>query len=370
MRQKLEQPRLLRTVAHMWRTLFFIVLSSQAAVASETMRIAVGAEGNSVTVEAKGLAWSHDDDTASFTDVGVDSLRVDSVGQSLSVAGEALPVPAIRLRGDGVLKVNGVRLRGEVAVVRGRRGLAAINILPLEDYLTGVLGSEMPRSFPPEALKAQAVAARTYALSKKLEQYGQPSYLGSSVISQVYKGLDAEASSTRAAIEATRGLVLTYQLQPIEAYFHASCGGHTESGQDALGRPLPYLKSVSCPCGQLPTSHWRLKLASADLTRALGGAGGPLAVVSRTPTGRARRVQIGTRGWDAVSFRERLGYMTLKSLNFKVEQAKGGVELVGDGFGHGAGLCQWGARVLAERGLRYSEILAHYYPGTELQTLY
>ena len=94
------------------------------------------------------------------------------------------------------------------------------------------------------------MAARTYALNKKLEQYGQPSYLGSSVISQVYKGLEADDPRTRQAIEETKGLVLTWQLQPIEAYFHSSCGGHTESGLDALGRDLPYLRSVACPCSK------------------------------------------------------------------------------------------------------------------------
>jgi stage II sporulation protein D len=228
----------------------------------------------------------------------------------------------------------------------------------------------MPKSFPIEALKAQAIAARTYALNRKLEQYGQPFHLGSSVLSQVYRGLAANDPRTREAISATKGQVLTWQLQPIEAYFHASCGGKTETGLDALGRDLPYLRSVVCPCGQLPTSHWTLKVAGRELASLAGGLPTGLAVQGRSPTGRVRRVQVGPRSLDAVSFRERLGYMRLRSLDFQVGSAPEGWVLTGHGFGHGAGLCQWGARLLAEAGKNHRAILEHYYPGTELQTLY
>jgi stage II sporulation protein D len=195
-------------------------------------------------------------------------------------------------------------------------------------------------------------------------------HLGSSVISQVYKGLDAEDPRTREAVEATRGVVLTFMLQPIEAYFHSSCGGRTETGADALGRELPYLQAVDCPCGKLPTSHWTLKLGAADL-KALGATKGTaLEVQGRTGTGRARRVAVGARSLDAVSVRERLGYMRLKSLSFEFVHGREGWSVDGKGFGHGAGLCQWGARVYAEKGWDFARILQHYYPGTELQTLY
>ena len=228
----------------------------------------------------------------------------------------------------------------------------------------------MPKSFPVEALKAQAVAARTYALNKKLEQYGQPFHLGSGVISQVYKGLAIEDPRTLEAVAATRGLVLTWQLQPIEAYFHASCGGHTESGVDALNRDLPYLKSVSCPCATLPSTTWSLNVSQKELN-SLSSGKPSLQVQGRSATGRAKRIQVGSRSIDAVLFRERLGYTKLKSLDFEVAKAsKEGWVLEGHGFGHGAGLCQWGAQVLATKGWSFEKILDHYYPGTELQTLY
>ncbi len=356
------------------RAPLLVLLLSCSALATETMRIAVGPESAKVQLEGQSLRVGADSDEAVFEPFAASRVTLTLVGGKLHVEGEPSPASALRFRsgqdGSGVIQVNGVRVKGDVVVLFGKTQLAAVNVLPLEDYLVGVLGSEMPRSFPLEALKAQAVAARTYALNKKLEQYGQPYHLGSSVISQVYKGLDVEDPVTREVVETTRGLVMTWQLQPIEAYFHASCGGRTETGIDALGRDLPYLQAVDCPCGRLPTSHWTLNLKTADL-KSLGGVKGTaVKVQGRSSTGRARRVEVGARSIDAVTFRERIGYMKLKSLNFEIEKSRDGWTVAGSGFGHGAGMCQWGARVYAEKGWDYRKILQHYYPGTELQTLY
>lgn len=351
-----------------------LVWLSSAVFAAETMRIAVGPESSKVMLEGDALRVGADADDAVFEAFATRRVSFALVEGKLMVEGSPSPARALRFRsgedGSGVIAVNGVRVKGDVVVLFGKTQLAAVNVLGLEDYLVGVIGSEMPKSFPTEALKAQAIAARTYALNKKLEQYSQPYHLGSSVISQVYKGLDVEDPRTRDAVESTRGLVMTWQLQPIEAYFHSSCGGRTESGGDALGRDLPYLKAVDCPCGHLPTSHWTLHLKQADL-KALGGTkAGALKVQGRSSTGRARRVEVGARSLDAVTFRERIGYMKLKSLHFEIEKSGDGWKVEGSGFGHGAGLCQWGARVYAEKGWDYRKILQHYYPGVELQTLY
>jgi stage II sporulation protein D len=351
------------------------LLASGVALGAETMRIAVGAESPRAVIEAGSLERGDDQDDAFFTPVPGTRVVVKLERGALVVDGVATLSDAVRFRTrgqDGALAVSGLRVRGDVVVARGRgpNSLQIVNVLPLEDYLVGVLGSEMPRSFPLEALKAQAVAARTYALNKKLEQYGQSFHLGSSVISQVYKGLEAEDPRTREAVESTRGLVLTFMLQPIEAYFHSSCGGRTETGLEALGRDLPYLKAVSCPCSRLPTSHWSLKLSGPEL-KALGVVkGSALQVQGRTATGRARKVGLGPRSVDAVTFRERVGYTRLKSLAFAFERTRDGWEIEGKGFGHGAGLCQWGARLYAEQGWDFVRILQHYYPGTDLQKLY
>lgn len=355
------------------RVALMLMLAASTAFAAETMRIAVGPEVGRLVLEGEALRVGADLDDALYEPFAPTRVELLSRDGKLVVAGAESPANALRFRsgeaGDGVISVGGTRVRGDVVVLVGKSQLVVVNVLPLEDYLVGVLGSEMPKSFPVEALKAQAIAARTYALNKKLDQYSQPFHLGSSVISQVYKGLDVEDPRTREAVEATRGLVLTWQLQPIEAYFHSSCGGRTETGAEALGRALPYLQAVDCPCGRLPTSHWTLDLKAADL-KPIAAKAGSVRVQGRSATGRAQRVEVGARTVSAVTFRERIGYMKLKSLNFEIEKSGSGWKVEGHGFGHGAGLCQWGARVYAEKGWGFQKILLHYYPGTELQTLY
>lgn len=344
-----------------------------AAMAAETMRISVGPESSKVVIGGSGLRVGPDAEEATYEPFSSVKVSLTRSAGRLLVDGLASPAVALRFRsggeGGGVISVDGIQVKGDVVVALGKSQLVAVNVLPLEDYLVGVIGSEMPKSFPTEALRAQAIAARTYALRKKLEKFDEPYYLGSSVISQVYRGLQGEDQRTREAVESTRGLVVTWQLEPIEAYFHASCGGRTESGADALGRSLPYLQAVDCPCHQLPSSHWTVKLKAADL-ESLGARKGGMKIEGRSPTGRVRRLRIGERSLGAVTFRERLGYMRIKSLHFELEKAADGWKVSGRGFGHGAGLCQWGSRMYADKGWDYRKILLHYYPGTELQALY
>lgn len=355
------------------------------AGAVETVRIHMGDPNGETTVQGQGLAFGLDVEEGRFTPApnGRSVVRVNA--GRLEVDGAPWPAEALRFRsGEDALdagvpthtpiRANDFEVRGDIVVKVHRGRLRLINVIPMEDYLAAVLGGEMPRSFPEEALKAQAVAARTYALQKKLDALHQPFHLGSSVISQVYGGLEREDARTRAAVEATRGQVLTWELQPIEAYFHASCGGRTEDGQSALGRDLPYLQAVDCDCEKLPASRWETTVTADQLQRALGTrVEGGLTVQGRTRTGRATRVGAGSRrSLDAVSFRARLGYSTIKSLFFEVEPLRHGeaFHFKGRGYGHGAGMCQWGAKVMADKGHGYQQILQHYYPGTELQRLY
>lgn len=359
----------------MMRTLWLLaVVVAVPAGAVETMRIAVGPEVSRAVVTGPALALGLDVDDGAFTSTGKTRLELLVSKDGLVVNGEKWAGASLRVRagqaGLEPISVNGTQVRGDLVAIRQGSGLLVVNVLPLEDYLVGVLGSEMPKSFPVEALKAQAVAARTYALHRKLTQYGQATHLGSNVLSQVYGGLASEDPRTREAVEATQGQVLTFDLQPIEAYFHSSCGGRTESGVAALNRDLPYLKAVECPCHTLPSTSWSLSVEPQELQKLVGSKPSNLQVGGRTPTGRARRVELGQRSVDAVWLRERLGYGRLKSLKFEVEPKGQGWLFKGAGFGHGAGLCQWGARLLAEQGKRYDAILAHYYPGAELQTLY
>ncbi len=364
------------------RTLALLLLLVPAAVvhAAETVRIAMGERSGPVTLKGRNLAAGPDTEDGPFTALGAGEARIRVLSGRLEVNGILAEASAVRFRagetergtGDEPIRAGTTEVRGDVVALVRRGRMLLVNVLPLEEYVVAVLGGEMPPSFPLEALRAQAVAARTYALNKKLETLDEPFHLGSSVLAQVYGGLGRENPQTKEATDSTRGQVLTFDLEPIEAYFHSSCGGQTETGLQALQRDLPYLQSVSCPCGKHPSTQWATTLSARELEDVLGHeARGEVKVLGRTSTGRVRRLQVGSRSLDGVEFRQRFGYERVRSLLFEVSSdGKGGVRLVGRGFGHGAGLCQWGAKLMADAGKGYREILLHYYPGTELQTLY
>ena len=253
----------------------------------------------------------------------------------------------------------------------------AVQELRLEDYVAGVVAGEMPASFPPEALRAQAVAARSYALTRKIEadRSGKPWHIGSGVLAQVYRGRHSPAA--RAAADATEGEVLVHGVLPVEAYFHGSCGGATEAGSAALGRDLPYLASTACgACDAAPGARWERSFSGAELGKVarLPGPAEAVRVVSRTASGRAERVELarGERGvvLAAADLRQRLGWSRLPSVAFDVAAAADGFVFTGRGQGHGAGLCQHGAGGLARAGKTYREILAHYYAGAEILKMY
>jgi stage II sporulation protein D len=356
------------------------LLLSGLVHAAETVRIAMGERSTPVTLKGKDLAAGPDAEDGPFTPLGAGEARIRLVKGRLEVNGIVAEPLAVRFRagktdggtGDEPIQAGTTDVRGDVVALVRHGRLLLVNVLPLEDYVVAVLGGEMPPSFPLEALRAQAVAARTYALNKKLETLDEPFHLGSSVLAQVYGGLERENPKTAEATASTRGQVVTFELEPIEAYFHSSCGGQTETGLAALQRDLPYLQSVSCPCGKHPATAWTVDLSAQEVESVLGHeARGEVKVLGKTSTGRVRRLQVGSRVLDGVEFRQQFGYERVRSLLFEVSSdGKGGVRLTGRGFGHGAGLCQWGAKLMADAGKGYREILLHYYPGTELQTLY
>ena len=275
--------------------------------------------------------------------------------------------------------------RGEVNLVSGggSGGLTVINDLNLEDYVASVIGKEMYPTWPQEALKAQAVAARSYAIY----QQQHPKYQGFDVLStttsQVYAGLDGEANTTQAATQATAGQVLTYQGKIIESVFHAASGGHTENSEDVWMRAVPYLRGVPDFDQSAPVFQWNIMLTEAQLRQRIPGIGDILSMtpVKTTPTGRVKTLRIhGSRGsllMQGSDVRRALG---LKSTHFTakpefapVAGVKGtrpvGFQLVGQGSGHGLGLSQWGSYSLALQGKSYQAILTHYFQGVALKTL-
>jgi len=296
--------------------------------------------------------------------------------------------------GDFQLKQRNYRGRLQVAV-KGS-ALQAINTVDLESYLPSVVGSEMPASWPQAALRAQAVAARTYALRQR--SASQPFDVSATVASQVYKGVEAETPATREAVASTRGEVLMYGGSLVNAVFHSSSGGSTENSGDLWIQQLPYLVSVPDVDQDSPVSNWQQLLEPLALTKAFGEIGGAnrIEILSTTSSGRVRQARVigpsGTLVLTGAELRSRLGLRStlvrfelvgpdvasrqlpsegppilppLSGSTAPLPQAT--LLAVGRGFGHGVGMSQWGAYALAQRGEGYPEILRYYFRGTDLR---
>lgn len=294
------------------------------------------------------------------------------------------------------------------------RQIQVVNQLGIETYLASVVGSEMPQDWPMAALRAQAVAARTYAL----RQRGKAGSFDvqATVASQVYRGLESATPRTEEAVDSTRSLVMVHGEKLINAVFHSSSGGSTEASGEVWRSQLPYLVSVPDHDQDSPVHRWQARFDEAQLRRAFGEIGGARSfqVLATSSTGRVRLLQVqGPSGSLRISGRELRQRLGLKSTRLQFawitdgaehreengnNEVPGGLswdgtrwigwmqapappplrplpesrsqpvlEIRGRGFGHGVGMSQWGARALAERGADFRQILQHYYRGVQIR---
>jgi stage II sporulation protein D len=287
----------------------------------------------------------------------------------------------VRVRStDDFVRVNGKMYRGWVEIRKHGDGLLVINDLDVEDYLQGVVASEIPHGWKYEALKAQAVAARTYALYQKRTSGRRAYHLFATVASQVYIGRTGEKPRAAQAVQDTMGVVIEYHGEVIPAFYHSSCGGHTENAYELWGIDEPYLRGVDCQCQEISQyGLWEKRVGKKQIIRALRQMGYAVSVIldmhikGITPAGRVREVVISTpRGKTYVpaeSLRAALGNTLIPSVFFELAVEGGEAVFSGRGMGHGVGLCQWGAEEMAEKGYNFEAILSHYYPGTGLMRL-
>ena len=255
-----------------------------------------------------------------------------------------------------------------------------MSTVPVEQYLYSVVSREMPRSWPSEALQAQAILARTYVLQRSNPNRDYD--LVTSEADQVYTGIDAEAAQTSAAVDATAGRVLRYSSGFATIAYFSCCGGHTEASSEAWGgSPLAYLCGVACDyCKDSQWYRWTQNIGMDRLRSALGAQAGSVGDIqnitldSPDPSGRARFWTFtGTQGSARVKasdVRRAAGSRVLPSLLVrKVTLETSGdaaATVEGAGLGHGVGFCQWGARGLAQTGADSAAILAYYFPGTTI----
>jgi len=347
-----------------------------AAVLDETIRVAIVKSAPEVTVAGDGLLVT--DETGNPLVMSFPAT-VKPVKDGLVVEGKLFR--RLSFAASSAVYVNNKPYRGLAELTAADKGILVVNQLPLEEYLVGLINCEISSAWPIEAVKAQAIIARTYALNRKTARITSPYHLESSVIDQVYEGCLIEDSRARRAVLETEGEVLTYGGAIIQAYYHSSCGGRTEASENIWGASLPYLKGVDCQyCLTSPAATaWEFKLTLQEIEERLRSAGHKVSGLYDIKTGavnsRGRLKQVAllaAKGGGAISgeqFRKAIGYGAIKSTRFTLKNLKNEISFSGSGNGHGVGLCQWGAKQRALDGFGCGEILTYYYPGTELKKL-
>ena len=282
--------------------------------------------------------------------------------------------------------------------------LLALNWLWLEDYLKGVIPFEMGKRTEPEyeALKAQALTARTYALSRIKKSESKGFDLESSILDQIYGSMDKEEELVNKAVEETEGEVITFKGKFIQAFYHANCGGRTESVNEVWGKgKIPYLVSVSDEdnCTWYKRYKWRVAWERENLEQSLPqylkehteyapdtvNKIKDVKIVKRSKSGRVRELRIKTRSGSFRLKKDKIRWVIRKAedpeailpstlFDLKlIKNAEGEIDSIifeGKGNGHGVGMCQTGAIGMARKGYTYRQILRHYYPRTEITKVY
>lgn len=282
---------------------------------------------------------------------------------------------------EETIEINGRRFKGGLQVIK-RDGvtLSIVNHLRLEDYVKGISVREISHYWPMETLKAEVVVFRTFALYRA-EQFKNKEWdVSDDVFTQVYGGVEAERYRITEAVDTTKGEILQYDGKVLSAFYHSTCGGATEDAGVLWDIDLPPLKGVVCGfCKDSPHFSWKT-IVSKEKVRQLWEKNSQrikmineVVIAGRDKSGRVINLDIVTDQKDieiaAKDFRNIIGPDIIKSTNFKISASSLDLIFEGFGWGHGVGLCQWGAYFMGKFGSDYLKILDYYYPGSNLTKL-
>ena len=309
--------------------------------------------------------------------------RISSHPDGIMINDKKYPLRRIRLAAAADIalylddKVN--RYRGALDIIlKSNKNFLVVNTVEIEQYIRGVLYHEVSHRWPMEAMNAQAVAARTYALYQMKKNKNDDYDVTGDIYSQVYGGKNSERFRTNIAVKRTTGKILVYNNKILPAYFHASCGGHTENAKNVWGENLPPLAGVPCSfCALAVHANWKKNYRSKDIQEKLSANGYPMGpiedirVVNRNESGRINNLLFTARDGKTttipgIKFRGISGPNTVKSNQYEVVMKGYYFDLIGKGWGHGVGMCQWGAHQMAEKRHKYDAILSFYYPGARI----
>ncbi len=289
--------------------------------------------------------------------------------------------PQAKIEITGKFGIKDKKYPGDLVFTRSGDKPKLVNELGIEKYLQGVVPQEMSPSWRLQALKAQAVAARSYAYYLLLHSEDKAYDVSSTTASQVYGGVNAGNADTKKAVRSTSGEILMHNKEPVLSYFHAHSGGMLEDAGLVWTTSLPYYKVLEDQISsQYKSMQWETEISTAELVNCLQEHGFKLGSIQdvvpeeHSPSGRVSRIRIDTdKGPLEVksnSLRLWLGAGKIKSTFYDITKKNGNYVFSGRGFGHGVGLSQWGAQGMAVQGKDYRRILKHYYPNTKLRRIW
>ncbi len=365
-------------------TNYSLLVTNCSAQSSNYIRVAIIQDAESLSLKAGGYY--------KITDSGRDKVlsRGRNLKTTVTAYKEGILIGGMNFNSDKIfieindpdlIIINGRKFRGGIQFIKNNNStLSVVNYIDLEDYIKGISVREISHYWPVEALKAEAIVFRTFAVYKMRENSKKDYDLTDDAYSQVYGGRAAERYRINKAVDETKGIILTYQGKVFPAFYHATCAGHTEDASMLWNINLAPLKGVACGfCRESPHFSWHYVLTLKEIEEKLVNAGlkigaiKDIAVLGKDKSGRITDLNIvsAKKGLkiSAKDFRNIIGPNIIRSTNFSVNVIKNDAVFEGFGWGHGVGLCQWGAYFMAKQGYTAEQILKYYYPGTDVKTI-
>ncbi len=282
---------------------------------------------------------------------------------------------------DGFVKLNKLKYSGKLIFVpKGNDRFSVLEEIGIEEYLPGVIEGEMPIKWKDDALQAQAIAARTYAIYQRKTRSDALYHINMRDLA--YKGSYMNQSKAKEIVYKSRGTVMVYDWKLFPGYFHSTCGGHTEDINLVFNlKSIPPLSGVDCGfCSKSSYYRWKKTLKKNAIENKLNIAKSKISKIRNItaeeigPGGHCSTIKIeyagGTKRVNANDFRLIVGPNNLRSTSFKIRRSGSSFIFEGIGWGHGVGLCQYGTQDMAKSGFRWFDILRHYYPEIDLVKIY
>ena len=364
--------------------IIFLFVSKNKAINEQnslTIRVRILKDIDSFVIKSNGLCQILDFETKTVLKekTKIKESIVLALNNNIKIGNKILETNNIFFSSSNLIKINSIFYKGKMNIRIEKGKLEVINYLDIEEYLKGVLPKEISFLWPLDVMKAQAIASRSFALSKIYARKNKYYDLENNTYSQVYGGKSCEKNKTTKAVLETKDMVLEYNGKVLPAYFHSCCGGYTQSSLRAWGGIVmcKALNGVKCSyCKWSPHYHWKTKIKKQDIEEQLQnkkiifGNIEKIKIGEKDVSGRIKFLKIKSENkWSTVkidSFISSFGGKILKSTNFSLKQKGDFFVFNGYGWGHGVGMCQWGAFALSIKGWSFKKILKKYYPYSKI----